>query len=302
MRLVLLFRKSALLFQQTMYMQHQFETEQKEISSRGSRCGVASGWWEQHRRSEKGPDTQGKDRDDSPTRGARGTERRNNPGRGKSGQGGSGTRTTWDHDVHRRIATRQRSSWVRSSMAEWTILGGSQKPYGTQPRSLRRRMRSTGKSPRKRCRNGSPFSPMPKPPVGEWYRRTPARARSTRSRHEGTSQRYGERDWASPSRLGGVQPKRVSRKRESREWAKLAAGSPNVRGVELLPRSLARLKREISEKKRSEARQWARSRITKAKYRMPARQKPDGVVAGSSKRLASRFYQLKTGHCLTGNT
>jgi predicted nucleotidyltransferase len=33
---------------------------------------------------------------------------------------------------------------------------------------------------------------------------------------------------------------------------------------------------------------------------MPAKQKPDGVVAGSSKRLASSFYQLKTGHCLTG--
>jgi hypothetical protein len=33
---------------------------------------------------------------------------------------------------------------------------------------------------------------------------------------------------------------------------------------------------------------------------MPDRQKPDGVVAGSSKRHASRFYQLKTGHCLTG--
>jgi len=28
--------------------------------------------------------------------------------------------------------------------------------------------------------------------------------------------------------------------------------------------------------------------------------RPDGAVAGSTKRLASRFYQLKTGHCLTG--
>jgi ribonuclease HI len=84
------------------------------------------------------------------------------------------------------------------------------------------------------------------------------------------------------------------------EWAKLAAGTPNARGVECLPRSLAHLKREISEKKWSEARQWAGSRINKAKYKMPARQKPDGAVAGSSKRLASRFYQLKTGHCLTG--
>ena len=29
-------------------------------------------------------------------------------------------------------------------------------------------------------------------------------------------------------------------------------------------------------------------------------QRPDGVVAGSTKRLASRFYQLKTAHCRTG--
>jgi len=33
---------------------------------------------------------------------------------------------------------------------------------------------------------------------------------------------------------------------------------------------------------------------------MPKSLRPDGVVAGSAKRLASRFYQMKTGHCLTG--
>jgi len=33
---------------------------------------------------------------------------------------------------------------------------------------------------------------------------------------------------------------------------------------------------------------------------MPKSQKPDGAVAGSTKRLASRFYQVKTGHCLSG--
>jgi len=33
---------------------------------------------------------------------------------------------------------------------------------------------------------------------------------------------------------------------------------------------------------------------------MPKSQRLDGMVAGSTKRLASRFYQLKTGHCLTG--
>ena len=32
---------------------------------------------------------------------------------------------------------------------------------------------------------------------------------------------------------------------------------------------------------------------------MPKSQKPDGAVAGSTKRLASRFYQLKTGHART---
>jgi len=33
---------------------------------------------------------------------------------------------------------------------------------------------------------------------------------------------------------------------------------------------------------------------------MPKSQKPDSTVADSTKRLASRFYQLKTGHARTG--
>jgi len=82
------------------------------------------------------------------------------------------------------------------------------------------------------------------------------------------------------------------------EWAKEAAGQPGTHG--LLPRSLANLKREISEKKWAEARRWAGGRTSKAKYRMPESQKPDGAVAGSTKRLASRYYQLKTGHARTG--
>jgi hypothetical protein len=36
------------------------------------------------------------------------------------------------------------------------------------------------------------------------------------------------------------------------------------------------------------------------KYKMPRRQRPDQTVAGNTKRLASRFYQLKTGHYLSG--
>ena len=101
--------------------------------------------------------------------------------------------------------------------------------------------------------------------------------------------------------------------RKADEWAKIAAEEPDTRGVEWLsysdrlealpmplPRSLANLKRDISEKKWAEARQWAGGRTSKKKYRMPDSQKPDGAVANSTKRLASRFYQLKTGHCLTG--
>jgi len=33
---------------------------------------------------------------------------------------------------------------------------------------------------------------------------------------------------------------------------------------------------------------------------MPKSQQPDGTVAGSTKRLTSWFYQIKTGHYLTG--
>jgi len=32
------------------------------------------------------------------------------------------------------------------------------------------------------------------------------------------------------------------------------------------------------------------------KYRMPISQKPDGAVDSSTKRLASKYYQLKTRH------
>ena len=48
-----------------------------------------------------------------------------------------------------------------------------------------------------------------------------------------------------------------------------------------------------------EARQWAGGRTSKKKYTVPKSQIPDGAVAGGSKRLASTFHQLKTGHCLS---
>jgi len=80
----------------------------------------------------------------------------------------------------------------------------------------------------------------------------------------------------------------------------MAEISGSGRGTTPLPKSLAHLKREISEKKWVEARQWTGGRTSKAKYRMPKSQGPDGTVARSTKKLASRFNQVKTGHCLTG--
>ena len=69
------------------------------------------------------------------------------------------------------------------------------------------------------------------------------------------------------------------------EWAKLAAEEPDARGVEglewftysdrpeerwmPLPRSLANIKREITETKLAEARKWAGHWTSKRKYKMP---------------------------------
>jgi len=70
-----------------------------------------------------------------------------------------------------------------------------------------------------------------------------------------------------------------------------------------LPRSLANVKRGFSEQKWADAKGWARKQFARTgnrKYRPCEKQKPDPTVAKANKRLASRFYQLKTGHCLTG--
>ena len=61
-----------------------------------------------------------------------------------------------------------------------------------------------------------------------------------------------------------------------------------------LPRSIANPKQVISEKKCAEARLRAGGRSSKKKYKMPESQRPDGAVAGSTKMIASRFYQIKT--------
>jgi len=107
--------------------------------------------------------------------------------------------------------------------------------------------------------------------------------------------------------------KGVAGNEKADEWAKLAAEEPDARGVERLtysdrveafsmplPSSLANIKWEISKKKWMEARSWAGGRTSKTKYKVPKSQRPDDTVAGSNKRFASRYYQLKTGHGRTG--
>jgi len=69
------------------------------------------------------------------------------------------------------------------------------------------------------------------------------------------------------------------------------------------PRSFTDIKREFSEKKWQDAKGWARRKLARTsnrKYRPSDKQKPDATIAKANKRLASRFYQLKTEHCLTG--
>jgi len=103
------------------------------------------------------------------------------------------------------------------------------------------------------------------------------------------------------------------------QWAKHAADEPDAHGVEWfsttnpdgsvstrkfpLPRSLANDKRGFSEQKRKDASNWAKKQLARTrnrKYRPGEQNKPDQTVAKAKKRLASRFYQMKTGHCLTG--
>ena len=66
---------------------------------------------------------------------------------------------------------------------------------------------------------------------------------------------------------------------------------------------MANVKRGFSEQKWADSKSWTGKKLARTnnrKYRPGEKQKPDPTVAKARKRLAARFYQLKTGHCLTG--
>jgi len=66
------------------------------------------------------------------------------------------------------------------------------------------------------------------------------------------------------------------------------------------PTSLAHLRRRASEKKWPEARSWCERRHLNKGYVLREKGKPDPTPVMAEKRTASRFYQLKSGHALTG--
>jgi hypothetical protein len=88
--------------------------------------------------------------------------------------------------------------------------------------------------------------------------------------------------------------------------AKDAAQNLRIQGTTHLTRkerytSLPHLHRTTKEKKWSDTKSWLKESINNRPNYIPTRQqKPDPTAMATSKRLASRHYQLKTGHTITG--
>jgi len=212
----------------------------------------------------------------------------------------------WTDNVHRWVADGGRGYRIRSGVEERTDLGGYQVPHGPRPGSLRCGVRRS--CPRAGISIGR-ICPGPDDNIHGW-----ASGHQTYGTEEpGPGQQYPIQARKHIAALRRARPgitieirwcpahQGITGNEKADEWAKIAAEKPCTRGVKNpgpLPRSLASLKREISEK--AEARSWAGGRISKAKYRMAKSQKPDSEVANRTKRLASRFYQLKTGHARIG--
>jgi len=157
----------------------------------------------------------------------------------------------------------------------------------------------------RRPRKGSRYSQTPRPPSGKYPRRSLDRARCTCSRQEGTSQCCGETDrtfieirWCpvhksvpetrrptSGQARGGRarRPRdgmaRMRGRRTGQGHARCRCPDPSCASSERSPRGVGG----------TPLMGW-RGRAPRKKYKMPSRQKLDRVVAGSSKRLVSRFY------------
>jgi len=66
-----------------------------------------------------------------------------------------------------------------------------------------------------------------------------------------------------------------------------------------IPASLAHLKRRISDKKWKEAHEWSLARTQTCKFDFRRHKATDPTPAKAPKRIAARFYQMKSGQALT---
>jgi hypothetical protein len=88
--------------------------------------------------------------------------------------------------------------------------------------------------------------------------------------------------------------------------AKEAAKGLNQNGVQCMSKaesftSIAHLNRTTKEKRTKESKEWIKSLVEgRTGYQAPEHQKPDPAAMTTTKRIATRYFQLKTTHALTG--
>jgi len=99
----------------------------------------------------------------------------------------------------------------------------------------------------------------------------------------------------SPRKRGRGRVGQIGRQRTGRPRGRVAGACRRHPAA-----SLAHLGHRASEKKWPEARSWCERRHFNRGYVLRKKGKPDPTPARAEKRTASRFYQLKSGHALTG--
>ena len=204
----------------------------------------------------------------SPTSGSRDTGCRADAGRGGGGKERGGKGPLGTNDVHGRVTAGKWSCRMRSSMEEGRILGGDQNPHGLQPGGLQRGVRC----PCRALESATRRSTIPERVT--IFTDAQAGIKQMASDEPGPGQKYALQARKHIATLRRSRPgiiieirwcpahKGVPGNEKADERAKLAAEKPDARGVEWLaysdraeacsmplPRSLANIKREISEKK-----------------------------------------------------
>ena len=188
-------------------------------------------------------------------------------------------------------------------------LGGHQNSYGLQPEGLRLRVRCSCKG------TGIGVEKADRSETGHDLTDAQAAIRRMASEEPGPGQQYALQAKKHIATLRRARPgiiieiwwcpahKGIAGNEKADEWAKIAAEEPDTRGgmAELLGpgRGTCDAPPKVSCKPQAGGlrEEVGGSPAEAGPYRMPKRQKPDGTVAGSRKRPAPRYHQLKTGAC-----